>query len=137
MSDTILRRLPLTSRQLTILIVNGAILWFLAALVCRFAGTVGWFEGANRAILYAAVIPGTLPFVFLLRRLAQLADHQVALGMVVATTTALILDGLALAWYPQLYGAGAAQTAASGAVILWGAGIAIFLGCWFNRAPPQ
>lgn len=131
------QRLPFTASQLAILIAYGAILWFLAALVCRFAGTVGWFEGANRAILYVAVIPGTLPFVLLQRRLAQLANNQMALGTTIATTTALILDGLALAWYPQLYGPGAAQTAASGAVILWGAGVAIILGCWFNRAPPQ
>jgi len=56
------------------------------------------------------------------------AQH-VALGSAIATATAIMLDGIALAWFPAIYGPGAAQTAASGAVILWGGFIAIALGC--------
>jgi hypothetical protein len=131
------RRLPFTPRQLSILIVWGIALWFAASQICRMGGSLGWFEGQARILLYAAVVVGTLPFVPLTRWLAGLGDDQLALGMTVTTTTALLLDGIALAWFPALYGGSDAQTAASGAVILWGAGVAIALGCWFNRAPPQ
>jgi hypothetical protein len=73
--------------------------------------------------------------VLLARRVAKLADDQVALGIAIVTAAAVMLDGIALAWFPALYGPGIEQTAASGAVILWGGAVAIALGCWFNRAP--
>ena len=131
------QRLPFTPSQLAILIVSGWIFWFVGALICRLGGEMGWFDGANRILLYAALIPGTLPVVLLAKRIARLDDQHVALGIAIVTAAAVMLDGIALAWFPGLYGPSVAQTAASGAVILWGAAAAIALGCWFNRAPPQ
>jgi hypothetical protein len=132
-----IQRLPFTPGQLAILIVSGWTFWFVGALICRFAGEMGWFEGMNRILLYAALIPGTLPVVLLAKRLARLNDQHVALGIAIVTAAAVMLDGIALAWFPGIYGPGIDQTAASGAVILWGGAVAIALGCWFNRAPPQ
>lgn len=130
-------RLPFTSGQLAILVISGAIFWFIGALICRFGGAMGWFDGTARILLYAALIPGTLPVILIIRRIARLDDQHVALGAAIATAAAIMLDGIALAWFPALYGPGLAQTAASGAVILWGGAVAIGLGCWFNRVPPQ
>ncbi len=127
--------LPFSARQLAMLVVSGWIVWFIGALVCRYGGELGWFEGVNRVLLYAAVVPGTVPVILIIRRLAKLATDEVALGMAIATAAAIMLDGIALAWFPALYGPGAEQAAASGAVILWGGAVAIGLGCWFNRAP--
>lgn len=98
---------------------------------------MGWFDGISRILVYIALVPGTVPVVLLAKRAARLDDQHVALGIAVVTAAAIMLDGIALAWFPGLYGSGAAQTAASGAVILWGGAVAIALGCWFNRAPPQ
>ena len=135
--STPIQRLPFTSGQLVILIVSGWVFWFVGALICRFGGQMGWFDGTARVLLYAALIPGTLPVVLLAKRLARLDDQHVALGIAIVTAAAVMLDGIALAWFPGLYGPGVDQTAASGAVILWGGAVAIALGCWFNRAPPQ
>ena len=134
MSDSVTPRLPFTTGQLAILIVSGWLFWFVGALLCRVVGEMGWFDGTARILLYAALVPGTVPVVLLARRLAKLADDQVALGIAIVTAAAIMLDGIALAWFPALYGLGIAQTAASGAVILWGGFVAIALGCWFNRA---
>lgn len=130
-------RLPFSTGQMAILIVAGVIFWFVGALICRFAGELGAFEGANRVLLYAVLIPGTLPVILLVRAAARLAPDQVALGSAIATAAAITCDGIALAWFPGLYGGGDAQTAASGAVILWGGAVAIALGCWLNRVPAQ
>jgi hypothetical protein len=130
-------RLPFSGIQLVTLVVSGWIFWFVGALICRFAGEFGWLDGSARVLVYAALVPGTLPVVLLVRRLAKLEDQHVALGTVIVTAAAIMLDGIALAWFPALYGPGVAQTAASGAVILWGGFVAIALGCWFNRAPPR
>lgn len=135
MSESSSPRLPFANGQLAILIVSGWAFWLAGAILCRVIGDAGGFAGAARLLVYAAVIPGTVPLVLIVRRLARLDDQQVALGIAIVTAAAIMLDGLALAWFPSIYGPGIGQTAASGAVILWGGAVAIALGCWFNRAP--
>ena len=130
-------RLPISSGQMATLIAAGIIFWFIGALICRWVGAIGAFDGANRALLYAALVPGTLPVILLVRRAARLAPDQVALGSAIVTAAAIACDSIALVVIPDLYGAGVEQAAASGAVILWGGAVAIALGCWLNRAPAR
>ncbi len=127
------RFLPLSSRQLLSTAGLGVSLWLAAALLIRLLAPMGVFEGSARVWLYALTIPGTVPFVFLVEKLAGLARTQVALGYSVATAAATLCDGVALAWYPDLYG-GAGVSAAAGAVILWGAGVGLALAFLRNRA---
>lgn len=137
MTETSTPRLPFTANQLATLVMSGIVLWFTGALLLRYLGAVGSLQGASLMIVYAALIPGTVPIILLMRRLAKLADDQIALATSIIVASAILLDGIALSWFPALYGPGIAQTAVSGAIILWGGGVAIALGCWFNRAPPQ
>jgi len=123
----------LRQSQFVIVAVLGALFWFVAALLCQVLGPMGALEGAARALTYAAVIPGTVPVVLLMQRAARLRKDQLAAGMAAATAVAALLDGIALAWFPALYGEGAEQIAASGAVILWGAGVGMILGFVFGR----
>ena len=118
----------LTARQMGTLVAIGAILWFAAAMLVRIIGPMGVFEGTNRLWTYLLVIPGTLPFVLLVRRSAGLATNQHATGMAVSTAAAMLLDGIALAWLPGLYADTVELVAAAGAVILWGAGVGMVLG---------
>lgn len=127
------RFLPLNSRQFAVSVALGVVLWFSAALLIRALAPMGVFEGAARIWLYVLVIPGTVPFVFLVEKLAGLGRTQIALGYSVATAAATLCDGVALAWYPDLYG-GAGVSAAAGAVILWGAGVGLALSFLRNRA---
>jgi len=126
-------RLPLTSSQVAVLVALGAILWFLAAMLLRIIGPMGVHEGLGRVVLYLLVVPGTFPFVLGIKKLARLADHQLALGVAVATATATLLDGIALAWFPALYGTDIQHFAGAGAVILWGAGVGLVYGLVMNR----
>jgi hypothetical protein len=124
---------PLTNRQLAILAAMGAILWFAAAMLIRVLGPMGIYDGSNRLWLYLLVIPGTLPFVMLVRRSAGLAPRQHGIGMAVGTASATLLDGVALAWFPGLYADTVELVAAAGAVILWGAGVGLVLGLLLDR----
>lgn len=123
---------PLSNSQMLVTALLGAALWFAAAMLLRTIGPMGMYEGANRIILYVLVVPGTVPLVPLVGRLARLERAQLGLGLSFGTAVAVLLDGLALAWVPGLYG-GAAYAAGAGAVILWGAGFAIMLGFWMAR----
>jgi hypothetical protein len=117
----------LSIRQLWITGAIGAALWLAAALLLGALGPRGIYEGSNRVILYLLVIPGTWPVLPMMVRLAGLAKSQLGLGMAFGTMVAVVLDGLALAWWPALYG-GPDYVAGAGAVILWGAGVGMALG---------
>jgi hypothetical protein len=123
----------LTPLQITMLAIFGAILWFAAANTLRVIGPMGAFQGYSRVMLYIAIIPGTYPFVLLAKKMIKLASDQIAIGYTVATATATLLDGMALAWFPALYGSSAEQVAASGAAILWGVGVGLVLALMVNR----
>lgn len=124
--------------QLAVLMATGATLWFGAAVLLHWLTGAGWLEGGARALVYALVVPGTIPFVMMTRALARLRADQMASGMALVTATALLLDGVAVAWFPQLYGTTPAQVLAASAAVLWGAGAAIMLGFAWNRTPaPQ
>jgi hypothetical protein len=122
----------LTASQLGRSALIGAILWLAAALRCGYLGPRGAYEGFNRVIIYIAVIPGTVPVVPLVQRFAGLVRAQLLPGMGFGTAMAALLDGLALAWWPALYG-GPDYVAGAGAVILWGAGVGIMLAAWMGR----
>lgn len=131
MSESVSRGPGLNPRQSLIAIAMGAALWFLGALIIGWIAPLGAFEGWGRALTYALLIPGTLPFVLLIKLLAGLRGDQVFAGAAVATGAAIALDGLAIPYFPGVYGG--APLADAGAVILWGGAVAIALGALLNR----
>ena len=122
----------LSARQTTIMIAYGAALWFGAAMLLRVVGPLGAFQGVGVVILYALVIPGTVPFIWGARVVAKLSPDQTLLAITIATTTALLLDGLAVAWMPWLYGADATLVMGAAAAVLWGGGVGLALGFLMN-----
>jgi hypothetical protein len=127
------KHLPLGQTQLVTVIVMGVVLWFAAAMLIRILAPMGIFEGSARILLYLLVIPGTWPFMVLIQRVARLATDQIAIGVSVATAAATLCDGIALAWFPWLYGSSVEHTAGAGAVILWGAGVGLVIAFFMNR----
>ena len=125
---------PLTARQMSVAAVCGLVLWLAAALLLRVIGPMGVYDGAARIALYVAIIPGTVPVLWLMRALARLQPGQMVPAMAMGTGTATIMDGVALAWFPDLYGAGVALHAGAGGTILWGGGVGLLLAFWFDRA---
>jgi hypothetical protein len=123
---------PLTQRQIIILAVYGAILWFVAAMLVRTIGPMGALDGYALLITYALVIPGTVPAIWIGRMLAKLSHDQMAIGVMVVTTAALLLDGMAHAWFPAIYGSDPVLIVKGAAVIFWGAGVGLVLGIIMN-----
>lgn len=121
---------PLSATRIATLVVLGAGLWALAAGLIRAIGPMGAFRGLGPPVLYALVIPGTVPFILIGRKLAKLARGQTLLGVSIMTGTAALLDGVALAGFPSLYGEDAVGAAGA---LLWGVGVALALGVAMNR----
>ena len=128
--------ISLSPKQIIIAAIIGAILWFCAAMLMRAVVKMDFYEGMGVAIVYALTIPGTIPFVILLRKLAGLGQDQIAIGYTVATAVALMLDGSAFAFFPALYADNPADGLQAPAAILWGAGVGLVLAIIMNRAEP-
>ncbi len=123
----------LSPRQFWMAALNGAVLWLAAALLLRWLGPLGIHEGSARVILYALVVPGTYPFNLLIQKLAGLQKGQMVQALALGTAVATLLDGIALAWFPGLYGTGMEMHMGAATVILWGAGVGILLAFWMDR----
>lgn len=123
----------LTPTQIGILAVYGAVLWFLAAILVRTIGPMGALDGICGILTYALVIPGTVPAILAARPLAKLRRDQTAVGVAIVTATALLLDGVAHAWFPNLYGTDPALIIKGAAAIFWGAGVALVLALIMNK----
>ena len=112
----------LTARQSATMTLAGIVLWYAAALLLRGLSDAHLLGGASGALVFALIVPGTLPFVLLLQRLGRLSAEQMVPGYALATTAALLCDGVAMTWHPTLYGADdLAARLAAGAVIFGGA----------------
>jgi hypothetical protein len=133
MPDASVNRIGLTISQTILLISIGAALWLLAAIILRFIAPMGALEGTARLITYALVIPGTVPFVILTKMIVRLLPHQLFTGVAVVTTTALLIDGVVIAWFPAVYGGALPQVTNCAAVILWGAGVGLVLAFVMNK----
>jgi hypothetical protein len=110
----------------------GAVLWLAAALLLRWLGPMGVYEGWARVLMFLAIVPATLPFIPLFAKVAGLSRDQIFAGFGFGTATAICLDGLALSWTPWLYG-GETYVAGAGATILWGGGVGLFLAWILGR----
>ena len=113
--------------QYAILAAYGALLWFLAAMLVRVLAPMGALEGSARLLTYALVIPGTIPAILIGLKITSVTRSNFVLAVAMMTAAAGLLDGIALAWFPALYGDNVVHVLAGAAVILWGAGVALAL----------
>ena len=115
--------------QYVILAAYGALLWFLAAMLVRVLAPMGALEGNARllTLTYALVIPGTIPAILIGLKITNVTRSNFVLAAAMMTAAAGLLDGIALAWFPALYGDNVAHVLAGAAVILWGVGVGLAL----------
>lgn len=123
----------LASSQIVALAMIGAVYWFVAALVVRWtaAGWVG--NDAMTAVVFVLIVLATVPALLLGYRLAGISRSRAATGATVMTGAAALLDGVALTWFPALYGISPAVILGGAAAILWGAGVALVSGMMLER----
>lgn len=127
-------RPSLTPVQMTILAFMGALFWFVAALVVRWTAADWAGQSGPTALMFALIVAVTIPVLFIGAKTAGVGRENMARSATVMVGMAALLDGLALTWFRTLYGTDPATVLAGSAAILWGAGVALVLGMWFQRA---
>lgn len=116
---------PLHGQQLAGLAAFGVVLWFLAALLIRYAAPAGLFDGAATVRLYALTMPAAWLMVRLCGRLAALTPGQLVPGVGVGSLAGLLCDAVALTWTPGLYAADPARIVPAVAWLFWGVGASL------------
>jgi len=124
----------LTSLQIMRAVLWGVALWFVGAILLLYLGPMGIYEGTARFWLYALLIPGTVPFILCTPWVVGITREKLALATSIVVASAILCDGVAVAWFPSLYGSEVTLVLGAAATILWGGGVAIALGFLFNKA---
>lgn len=63
--------------------------------------SAGWYGDLS----FLTALPGSWLCIWLVCRLARLDTHQILPGCMIVLGDAMLLDGIALRWFPTLYGA--------------------------------
>lgn len=123
----------LSPLQLAMLVALGAGFWFIFVLFIRWLPFL--FDGAwiNGALLLAA-FPLIMPAIWLGYVLVGLDRHTIFEGIVIGTVTALFLDGLAMTFAGEWYGAGELHQRRGAGFILWGAAAGMLV-AWLSYTP--
>jgi hypothetical protein len=107
--------------RMPLLIFLGVIFWFIAAMMIRFVGPLVFVPGSVvLPLTFVLSVPIAWAFVWVGLFLARAQGAAALPAMVVMSFTAMLLDGIALTFFPILYGP---TFAIGGAWILWGLGL--------------
>jgi hypothetical protein len=112
-----------------LLIVLGIVFWFAAAIIVRLSGTAVFTENNPFLMLYFLLaFPASYGLILITKKVARLDDSEIFTAVAIMTYTATFLDGIALTWFGQLYGATHEVRLYGAAWILWGVGAGLLLG---------
>lgn len=124
-----------TQMNLPLFVGLGALAWFTGVLFIRFAGTMFFVEGSRWLIgLYLLTIPVVWLTIESVARLGKLSRLETSIAIVILNFTATLLDGVAIAWFPSIYGLPAPAHLLAAAWLLWFVGISLYLSFMMARS---
>jgi hypothetical protein len=112
----------MSAKQLLVLVALGAGLWLGAALAIRNIGPFVLDASIANVLLFLGFVPVALLLVFVCGRFANLHQKQLVEGIAVMVAAAILMDGIALTWWPDFYGNTSVLRERGAAALLWGAG---------------
>jgi hypothetical protein len=116
----------LSNKQRVLAVITGVVLWFAFVWVIR---AIPWaLDGGMRsAILFVVVIPMMWVLLKICQWAIALTQETLFEGIVLATTTALLVDGLVFTFVSHWYGNTETTVRLAAAVIIWGAAVLMCL----------
>jgi hypothetical protein len=109
-----------TKARYIALFVQGAVIWFLAAMFIRFTVLAGWMDGGPATVvIFALSLVGSALGIEVIHRIVRGQPGEMVRSAAVIALVGAMLDGLAIVWTPQLYSLDPAARAVGGAWLLW------------------
>ena len=107
-------------------VILGIIFWFNAAMIVRLVGR-SVFSDHNVNLIFAFIIaiPLTIVSILITKSISGFRYSQLLKPVAIMTFTATFLDGIALAWFRELYSNSFEVALFGAAWILWGAGLGL------------
>ena len=93
----------LNQSQITGLIGVGALLWVVGVMKIRYTGHILYITSPRRISVCLISVPLSFGLILAAEYLLSVPSSQRILMVSLVTTTTLILDGIALTWFPSLY----------------------------------
>ncbi len=85
------------------LVVQGVIIWFLAAMFIRFTALAGWMDGGPATmVVFALSLVGSAAGIEVTHRVVRGEPGELVRTAAVIALVGAMLDGLAITWWPQL-----------------------------------
>lgn len=130
------RGLALTPVATCVLLAQGVLEWYLAALFIKHLGPMGAFDGVWLPILYGLAVPFILPAVWLARWSVGYPKAATVVPVAIVSATATLCDGIAIAWFQSaIYGPDPRIVALGGGWLLWGIGMGLFISVAMSLRP--
>lgn len=106
----------------------GALFWLIGVLFIRFAGPIFFIEGSLLLlVLFAASFPASWLPIKLGEVFGKVKSHALITAVLIMNTTALLLDGVALTWFPSIYGVTGSALVLAAGWLLWTFGVGLLL----------
>lgn len=116
-------------------VIIGTIFWFDALLFIRFGGESLFIDGNPwLLLLYVASIPIAWISIEISAIIGKIARKDLLNAVAIMALTALLLDGVALTWFPSWYGLAPTGLLLAAAWLLWGVGISLGIGYWASHS---
>jgi hypothetical protein len=107
-------------------VVLGALAWFIAVIFIRFAGAAFFIESSFWLVgLYVLSIPGAWLTIKGIAQAGKLSGVKILMAVAIMCFTASLLDGVAIAWFPSLYGLPTPAHLLAAAWLLWFVGVSL------------
>ncbi|WP_424952993.1 hypothetical protein [Deinococcus sp.] len=121
--------------RLPLLAALGVTFWFLAAMTIRFLGPGVFVPGGSLLpLVFLLTLPVAWAFVWLGLLLSGARGAAVFPAATLMTSVAMLCDGVALTFFPALYGLTSVPLLLGAAWILWGAGLIQLMAYWWPHS---
>ena len=123
--------MPRTVRWVNLLLVSVG-LWVLATLYIHFVPSA-FTSPLQSALGFLTAVPIGWLCIRLVRRSAKLDRRQLVSGTALVGAVAMMIDGLALRFFPQIYSSNPDVFRPVSAWLLWGYGVSLAIALWLAR----
>ncbi|MDW3647106.1 MAG: DUF5367 family protein [Bacteroidia bacterium] len=114
--------------QIPLFVILGFLYWFAGAMMVKFLGELVFTEDNPLSLfMFILAIPITYLAIYLSMLASKLSLSQMLEPLVIMTSSAIFLDGIALTWFQWIYHESVEIALHGAAWILWAGGIGLLL----------